>query len=194
MAGHRRIAQRLFQKYRKAPTLTHLLLAIDYDRARGLRLTARAYARLHRVAWRTAARMLEEYEQRRGDLEPVAARRSSGAGLRETGDRVRHGGDTEGRTNPKPGRGVARKRGHGGDTEGRTSWIRNQSKKKSAPGGARTVTRVTSPEGAPERAPDPEARRTPSDPAVDAALERELAKRGALVRYQAQRGNGRGRP
>jgi hypothetical protein len=74
MPGHRRISTRLFQKYRKQPRLTHLLLCIDLDRARGKIRPPSEYERRHPVTFRTAKRLISEYHEHLGDLAPKAAR------------------------------------------------------------------------------------------------------------------------
>lgn len=74
MGGHRRIATRLFLRYREHPTALAVLLSIDLDAARGRVLSARAYERLGGCSRRLVARLLEEYQAFRHELDPVQAR------------------------------------------------------------------------------------------------------------------------
>ena len=79
MGGHRRIATRLFVKYREHPAALGVLLSIDLDAARGRVLSARAYERTGGVGWRLAARLVDEYQVYRHELDPAPARRRDSA-------------------------------------------------------------------------------------------------------------------
>jgi hypothetical protein len=195
--GHRRIATALFQKYRGESHLLELLLCIDLDAARGRILTPREYERLHPVGHRAAKRLIAEYLDTEPELRPKSERRKgnvSSTNPRKASESRGVAGNPTPKgsiqpamrpaANPRkaheprglaqnPTRDAARRQPAYIDPD---PDLREEKSVGGCAAPARTVTYVPGPdpEGAQERAPEPEARRAERD-RVNSEMDRALA-------------------